>query len=278
MTPRIDRMRTIAPVVCALAVAACGGSRQAEPPASSPTRSDVVAHVELDPLPPSVSALKLRRVRVDDPVYRTSKDYEGYDIGEVVGAVFADAIAGAADADVVFVCSDGYRATMPVTDVRDGGVLAVRDVGAPPEVRWQPLRQGREYMLPAPYYLVWPPASASGRDRPWPYRVVALELSRPAVRVETSDAAVAHGEDLFRRYCRTCHAVNLQGGALGPELNVPMNVTEYLDAAVLKRLIRDPATVRASSKMPASPQLADADVDALVSYLAFMKSRKIRLN
>ncbi|HUK36942.1 MAG TPA: cytochrome c [Vicinamibacterales bacterium] len=238
----------------------------------------VVAHVELDPAPVSLSTLRTRRVRVDDPVYRTQKEYEGYDIGDVVDAVFGPDARRSPQIDIVFVCSDGYRATLPMAHARDGGVLATRDVSVPADVRWQPLRQGREYMLPAPYYLVWPAQRDPALQYPWPYRVVALELALPEPKVRTGDATVAHGEDVFRRDCATCHAINLQGGTLGPELNVPINVTEYWEPKTLRILIRNPALVRASSKMPAFPQLGDGDVDALVAYLTFMKGQKVELH
>jgi len=234
--------------------------------------------VEIDPAPAALERLRSRRIRVDDPVYHVSKEYEGYDVGDVIDALLGPDVRVGANVDVVFVCSDGYRARLPIANIRDGGVLAARDTSVPLDVRWQPLRQGREYMLPAPYYLVWPPRRNPAIEYPWPYRVVALELARPEQKVQTGDPAVSRGEDLFRQYCARCHAVNLQGGTLGPELNVPLNVTEYWNAETLKKLIHDPALVRASSKMPASTQLNGADVDAIVAYLTFMKGNKIRVN
>jgi mono/diheme cytochrome c family protein len=273
------RANAVIAAICGLLAAHCGPrSTSSTAAASRSADTGVVAHVEIDPAPAALERLRARRVRVDDPVYHVTKEYEGYDIGEVIDTLFAGDVRANTNVDVVFVCSDGYRARLPIANIRDGGVLAARDTSVPLDVRWQPLRQGREYMLPTPYYLVWPPRRNPAIEYPWPYRVVALELARPEQKVQTGDPAVSRGEDLFRQYCARCHAVNLQGGTLGPELNVPLNVTEYWNAETLKKLIQDPALVRASSKMPASTQLHGADVDAIVAYLTFMKGNKIRVN
>jgi hypothetical protein len=69
----------------------------------------------------------------------------------------------------------------------------------------------------------------------WPYEVVAIELVN--FRADVSrDLFFGHGGatqpwrkgfDLFRKECLKCHSLNLQGGDIGPELNVPQNITEY---------------------------------------------------
>ena len=63
---------------------------------------------------------------------------------------------------------------------------------------------------------------------------------------------------------------------MGPELNVPQNVTEYRDEAFLRAWIKNPFTFRVSA-MPPSPQLSDADVTSLLRYLASMKGSKIEV-
>src|SRR5215831_444710 len=178
--------------MCGLLAAGCGprttSSANAAPRGAA---AGVVAHVEIDPAPAALERLRSRRIRVDDPVYHVSKEYEGYDVGDVIDALLGPDVRVGANVDVVFVCSDGYRARLPIANIRDGGLLATRDMSVPPDVRWQPLRQGREYMLPAPYYLVWPPRRNPAIEYPWPYRVVALELARPEERVQTSDPSVS---------------------------------------------------------------------------------------
>lgn len=177
-------------------------------------------------------------------------------------------------------CADGYRPFMDLkAAVQHGALLAFKDVAAG-SGEWEPFRQGRETVTPAPFYLVWDrPTFPDGTRPPWPYRIVALEISTGA---DASPDALARagrdvqgGSDLFRRNCLPCHAVNLSAGTLGPELNVPANVTEYWHPDALRRYIKDPGTLRAGSKMPAFPDLSDDDVGRLIAYLTFMRSQKI---
>jgi mono/diheme cytochrome c family protein len=81
------------------------------------------------------------------------------------------------------------------------------------------------------------------------------------------------GFAIFRRECVACHAVNGEGGSVGPELNVPKSVAEYRDAAWIKAYVRDPSAIRYTS-MPSHLHLTDADLDALVAYFAHMSAHK----
>ena len=66
------------------------------------------------------------------------------------------------------------------------------------------------------------------------------------------------------------------GGAseMGPDLNRPMNPTEYFQPAALRRYLRDPASVRSwpEQRMPgfAPEQLSEAELEAVIAYLAHM--------
>lgn len=75
--------------------------------------------------------------------------------------------------------------------------------------------------------------------------------------------------------CPSCHSVNLVGGDLGPEPNVPRNVTEYWSAAHLAAFVKAPETYRARSKMPGFGHLADAECAAILTWIATMRGRKI---
>jgi cytochrome c1 len=59
------------------------------------------------------------------------------------------------------------------------------------------------------------------------------------------------------------------------DLNFPMSVTEYWKKPVLKKLISDPVSIRANAKMPAFPQLTEANVKDIVSYLERMREQKL---
>jgi len=59
-----------------------------------------------------------------------------------------------------------------------------------------------------------------------------------------------------------------------------MNPTEYLHKAALRRLIRDPQSVRhyPRSRMSAFPKevLSENDLDHLIAYLEHMAKRKVK--
>jgi cytochrome c1 len=81
------------------------------------------------------------------------------------------------------------------------------------------------------------------------------------------------GFGTFREQCVHCHAINRQGGRVGPELNVPKSIVEYRPIDQIKAYIRDPLTFRYST-MPPHPKMTDQDLDDLVSYFTAMKERK----
>lgn len=62
---------------------------------------------------------------------------------------------------------------------------------------------------------------------------------------------------------------------MGPELNVPKNVTEYWDRQHLKTLIENPAALRWGSKMPGFSWLPAEDREAILAYLEAMKGKKV---
>ena len=65
---------------------------------------------------------------------------------------------------------------------------------------------------------------------------------------------------------------------VGPDLNLPMNPTEYLKESVLPRYIRNPKTIRSweASKMPGfGPEIfSDEDIANIVAYLKEMAFEK----
>ena len=90
--------------------------------------------------------------------------------------------------------------------------------------------------------------------------------------VAEGDAAW-RGFAIFRDQCVHCHAVNRQGGRVGPELNVPRSIVEYRPVEQIKAYIQNPLAFRYST-MPAHPGFGDAELDGLVAYFSAMKDRK----
>ena len=81
------------------------------------------------------------------------------------------------------------------------------------------------------------------------------------------------GYRLFQRSCAACHAINGQGGKIGPDLNVPKSIVDYRPVPQIRAYIRHAQATRYTS-MPAHPGLAEADLDALIAYFSAMSERK----
>ncbi len=136
-------------------------------------------------------------------------------------------------------------------------------------------------MTPAPYYLVWPKKGLDEWRYPWPFQLVSISLQPAkayygvAAPAPNNDAQLDNSFVLFSRYCIRCHSVNLSGGKVGPELNIPKNITEYFKEQELPKFILNATAYRAGTKMPNfEGTITVYDVDAIVSYLKQMKSEK----
>lgn len=208
-----------------------------------------------------------------DPYYQRVKTFRALPLEPVLRLAF-----GAQDLkplEFTLRASDGY--TVPVSGERlleGGAYLAFADADG----AWQPI--GERHANPGPWYLVW--KGENQRDltthpRPWALASISIEPFErvfPLVVPKSNDARVRRGFELFRQQCLKCHAINQQGGRVGPELNVPKNVTEYRDEAFLRAWIKNPFAFRVSV-MPPSPQLGEDDLGALLAYLSAMKEAKI---
>ena len=193
------------------------------------------------------------------------------------------------DSVIETVAADGFVAQLPLDLVRntDPGkavaYLAVED----PRQPWPPLPGNK--VNPGPYRLVWlGKGVANIRSEQWPYQVIRLEAKEapakrwPGLAVAASVPAtdpIRAGQALFVTQCLTCHRLNGAGSAdVGPDLNLPMNPTEYFKAAALHLYIRDPASVRhwPGQRMPAFDKsaLSDLEIDNIIAYLQHMSGRK----
>jgi len=90
-----------------------------------------------------------------------------------------------------------------------------------------------------------------------------------------NNAEVMRGFRLFHAKCVNCHSMNLAGGKSAPELNVPVNVTEYFSEKHLVPFILNARSIRAGSMMPVQPEITRKDAESIVAYLKYMKGQKI---
>lgn len=184
---------------------------------------------------------------------------------------------------------DGFVAQLPPGIFKAGGPQAAQAYLAiePPDALW-PKLPGKSQSA-GPFYVVWlnPKASGIGSEF-WPYQVASFEsVLDPRARwpqinvastVPKNDPA-RRGLDVFIENCFACHMMNGGGeSTVGPDLNLPMNPTEYFQPEALRALIRDPEAVRT---WPARAMtgfevdaLSDEELDDLIAYLKAMTKQR----
>lgn len=72
---------------------------------------------------------------------------------------------------------------------------------------------------------------------------------------------------IFGQMCTACHAINGQGGVVGPALD---DIGLLRDEAYLAKWLRDPMSLKADSKMPKLP-LSEKDILELSKFLVTLK-------
>jgi mono/diheme cytochrome c family protein len=190
---------------------------------------------------------------------------------------------------VQFRCLDGFVASiwkgriMGTGSGQSKAYIAIED----PKSKWPVLPKKSASGSAGPFYLVWLNPELSGiLGEEWPYQIAGFEVKGRLQELypkifpkDQEDARVARGLKLFQQTCFACHTMNREGPSqVGPDLNLPLNPTEYLKESVLPRYIRNPKAIRAwdGSKMPGfGPEvMSDEDIANLVAYLKEMASEK----
>jgi mono/diheme cytochrome c family protein len=217
-----------------------------------------------------------------DLVYNKAKEYEAYPLAEILNKIVVPDSLKTDELVIVFTATDGYKVAMAYSDaIAEQGYIAFRDNGAENK-KWLDFKFGKQTMTPAPFYLVWPKKGLDEWRYPWPFQLVSLSLEPAktyfgaAAPAANADTQVNKGFMLFSRYCIRCHSVNLSGGKVGPELNIPKNITEYFKEQELNGFILNATSYRASAKMPSFANIITAnDVQDIVYYLKHKKSEKL---
>lgn len=209
-----------------------------------------------------------------DPYYAKKKRFKAFPLRRVLALGLAGE-TGLAEREFIFRASDGYAAYFRgALATEEGAYIAFEDLDVP---GWEPI--GPKASNPGPFYLVWSKAEQGNLEthpRPWQLAQIDLmrfEVAYPHTKPKAETAQVGAGYMLFREQCFRCHAINREGGKVGPELNVPRNILEYRPEADVRAYIRNPLQFRYGN-MPAHPDLTDANLDALVAYLRDMSSHK----
>jgi len=258
---------------------ACGASAN-EPALTVTTGGNTVNYAPAALLAlPAATTLSV----ANDVAYQREMTFHAVPVADVLGGVRPDET-------IRFVTRDGFVASLPAGALLargDGAVayLAVESTDAP----WPPLKAG-DPATAGPFYLVWkrPEAGAIVPEQ-WPYQIVRIEavaplakrypMLAPAATLSARDP-VRRGFDVYVKNCSVCHTMNLGGDAtVGPDLNVPYNPTEYMRPDALRRLIRDPQSLRKwpNARMPAfgAKVVSDRELTDLMTYLRHMADRRV---
>lgn len=231
-------------------------------------------------------ACGVRTVPVDDPYYGRPKRFLAVPLPCVLKHGFEAAPQAASN--LLFRSRDGY--TRPASGeqlAEPGAYLAIGDAelsrGDPLSDAfvpgWEPI--DRRQLEPSPFYLIWSEAGQNDPHRhPWPYQLAQIDQApldalypHVAPPGATPGSAEARGFAIFRSQCIACHAINGEGGRVGPELNVPRSIVEYRPVDQIKAYVRDPGSFRYTT-MPSHESLSDADLDALIAYFRAMSRAK----
>lgn len=217
-------------------------------------------------------------VASDDPYYGKTKHFRAMPLDAVLAAGFGDAPHDGRE--YVFRAKDGYAVPLTEAVVKErGAYLAFADTDV---AGFEPI--GAQHVSPFPLYLIWTePTQKDSEAHPRPWQVESIERVRFDVAYpHLAPPAQARGEDTerarrglatYRAQCFKCHAINREGGRIGPELNVPKNVFEYLPVEFIRAYIRKPSDFRYGI-MPSHETMPAAELDDLTFYLRAMKDAK----
>jgi mono/diheme cytochrome c family protein len=229
----------------------------------------------------------VRSVTIADPVYRRTMTYRAIPLAELLKGT-----GTGADDHVQARAIDNFSVSIPgrlaasADTAQVEAFLAIEDPAAP----WPAIPGKQDKASAGPFYIIWRRApSVQVSPEYWAYRLAALAVTDsplkrwPGLAVGRDVPAgdpIRTGLDRFVAVCMACHRFNGEGeGEQGPDLGRPMNVTEYFQIPALKKLIRNPLSVRQwpDQKMPGFGEdtLSNSDLDAIIAWLTY-KARQQR--
>lgn len=216
-------------------------------------------------------------VETNDPYYGERKRFRALPLAPLLTAVYGESSEQLRGRAFVLHALDGYA--VPVAGERlvdSHAFLAIDDLDVP---GFAPI--GPRKVSPSPAYLIWEGTELTNLEtHPRPWQLATIEMVNPeslhphTKPLDEPEGSLAlRGYHLFRERCIRCHAINREGGNVGPELNVPQSIVEYRPEAQIRAYITNPLTFRYGA-MPPNPDLDATQLDALIAYFRAMASRK----
>lgn len=247
-------------------VVGCSRGRSVEGSITFKRDGRVVKSVPLAELAQRAGA---REVDSADPYYGAYKRFQAFPVKPALTWAFDAEESALRSRAFLLIASDGY--VVPVEGARlmeDGAFIAVDDLDVP---GFAPI--GPRQVSPLPAYMIWQGTQHGNLEsHPRPWQLVAIDAvdpltlyphTRPKALAEGTPAM--HGFKLFRERCIRCHAINREGGNLGPELNVPQSIVQYRPEPQIRAYVKNPLSFRYGA-MPPNPDLKEEDLDALIAY------------
>ena len=212
-----------------------------------------------------------------DHYFKKPKRFLGLNLATIIDSVVRANHFDTSNTVVVFDCKDGYKPTMNLAKMyTKKGFIAFKDLEAKGKSLWIDSMSARL----EPYYLVWQNVPPSDNSFTWPYGLTTLRLVPASDEFKDiypfQNPEMVKGFTLFRDNCNKCHAVNQVGGVMGPEFNVPKNITEYWREEDMIQFAHNPTSYRISSKMPPMSDVSTEDLKEIISYLRFMANHKLK--
>jgi mono/diheme cytochrome c family protein len=253
-------------IVFSLALAFLSAAAQAEPSLSFQRAGKEAAHLTTSEISAKVPP---QTVKFFDPHAGKVKSYKCWPLKAVLDAAYGPGWEKSQYTQAALTALDGYASQSVTLKLAEpGGCLAFEDIDAP---GWEPI--GRKQANPGPYYLVWTsPEQSTEHEYPWPWQLASINLIKFEERypqvVPTGAApgsSAQRGFKIFEGRCMRCHAINQEGGKIGPDLNAPQSITAYYSKSWFKKWVRQPSKFR-YSEMPDHLDLKDSDLNDLWNY------------
>lgn len=218
----------------------------------------------------------VEEIEIDDPARKSIQRYKAYPLQKVLESWLQTDSLDEENTSLIFSCKDGYSPAISYQKMlTHTAYISYRSLDASEDQLW-PESIKKQF---SPFYLVWTDLDKGEKGWPWPYGLTHLRLKNTrntfAAAQPDPTLGLAGGYELFKARCMKCHQINKVGGNMGPELNHPKSITEYMAKDDLLAFIQNPQSYRYNSKMPPVLGLKEEELEDIYQYLLHMSSRKL---